>query len=99
MFLQFGLTLNQFYPIFPKIIQQMLFVSDSPATQYRNKTMFYFLACQLHLLFPTMKEVSWNYLESEHRKSAPNGIGGVTKRTADRLVAEGKNVGSFETSS
>nr|CAH7768591.1 unnamed protein product [Callosobruchus chinensis] len=74
----------------------LIFVSDSPATQYRNKTMFYFLATKLHQLYPKVKECSWNYWESGHGKGAPDGVGGVTKRTADRLVSEGKYICSYE---
>nr|CAH7724830.1 unnamed protein product [Callosobruchus chinensis] len=74
----------------------LIFVSDSPATQYRNKTMFYFLATKLHQLYPKVKECSWNYWESGHGKGAPDGVGGVTKRTADRLVSEGKDICSYE---
>ncbi|CAH1973415.1 unnamed protein product [Acanthoscelides obtectus] len=58
--------------------------------------MFYFLANKLHHLYPKIKECSWNYWESGHGKGAPDGVGGVTKRTADRLVAEGKDISSYE---
>lgn len=50
----------------------------------------------LHKLYPKISKFSWNYYEAGHGKGAPDGIGGVTKRTADRLVAEGKDIGSFE---
>ncbi|CAH2011519.1 unnamed protein product [Acanthoscelides obtectus] len=78
------------------VADTLIFVSDSPATQYRNKTMFYFLANKLHHLYPKIKVCSWNYWESGHGKGAPDGVGGVTKRTADRLVAEGKDISSYE---
>lgn len=74
----------------------LIFVSDSPATQYRNKTMFYFLGNKLRHFYPKLKDCSWNYWESGHGKGAPDGIGGVTKRTADRLVGEGKDIDSYE---
>lgn len=64
------------------------FVSDSPSTQYRNRTMFYILGRKLHELYPKIKSLSWNYLEAGHGRGAPDGIGGITKRTADRLVAD-----------
>lgn len=64
------------------------FVSDSPSGQYRNKTMFYFLA-------PNIISFTWNYLKAGHGKGAPDGIGAVCKRTADRMVSEGKDVGSL----
>ncbi|CAH1154504.1 unnamed protein product [Phaedon cochleariae] len=86
-------SLMERYPI----IDTLHFVSDSPATQYRNKTMFFFLAVELSNLFPTIRKFSWNYLEAGHGKGAPDGVGGVTKRTADRLVAQGHDIASFDT--
>ncbi|CAG9823958.1 unnamed protein product [Phaedon cochleariae] len=86
-------SLMEQYPI----IDTLHFVSDSPATQYRNKTMFFFLAVELSNLFPTIRKFSWNYLEAGHGKGAPDGVGGVTKRTADRLVAQGHDIASFDT--
>lgn len=68
------------------------FLSDGPATQYRNKTMFYFLANELREFYPQMKSFTWNYSESGHGKGAPDGIGGTVKRTADRLVAQGTDL-------
>lgn len=77
-------------------VDTLHFVSDSPATQYRNKTMFFFLAVEFPQLYPEIRSFSWNYSESGHGKGAPDGIGGVTKRTADRLVAQGNDIGSFD---
>ncbi|CAH1110242.1 unnamed protein product [Psylliodes chrysocephalus] len=59
--------------------------------------MFYFLATKLHKLYTQINTFSWNYSESGHGKGAPDGIGGATKQTADRLVAEGKDIASFDT--
>lgn len=78
-------------------VNTLHFVSDSPATQYRNQSMFYCLAAVLPHLYPKIKHFSWNYLEAGHGKGAPDGIGGVTKRTADRLVAQGSDIASFHT--
>lgn len=47
-------------------------------------------------LFPSINQVLWNYSEAGHGKGAPDGIGGVLKRTADRVVAEGKDIVNFE---
>lgn len=71
------------------------FLSDGPATQYRNKTMFYFLANKLQEFYTSMKTFTWNYSESGHGKGAPDGIGGTVKRTADRLVAQGTDLMDF----
>lgn len=72
------------------------FLSDSPSNQYRNKTMFLFMYKRIPELFPCIKQIVWNYSEAGHGKGAPNGIGGVLKRTADRVVAEGKDIANFE---
>uniref|UniRef100_A0A8D8TC48 Uncharacterized protein n=1 Tax=Cacopsylla melanoneura TaxID=428564 RepID=A0A8D8TC48_9HEMI len=68
------------------------FLSDSPSTQYRNKLMFYFLGNILKEKYPHIKAFTWNYSEAGHGKGAPDGIGGVCKRTADRIVGEGKDI-------
>lgn len=76
-------------------IKTFHFVSDSPSGQYRNKTMFYFFANHLCKICPNIISFTWNYLEAGHGKGAPDGIGAVCKRTADRMVSEGKDVGSL----
>ncbi|CAI6359153.1 unnamed protein product [Macrosiphum euphorbiae] len=71
------------------------FLTDSPTTQYRNKTIFYLIA---HALQHSI-EVSlctWNYMEAGHGKGAPDGVGGCLKRTADRVVAQGEDIDCFE---
>ena len=35
---------------------------------------------------------TWNFSEAGHGKGAPDGIGAVIKRTADKLVSEGKDI-------
>ncbi|KAF9424564.1 hypothetical protein HW555_000375 [Spodoptera exigua] len=67
------------------------FVSDSPSAQYRNKKVFYLIS-QLKNYFPNLTCVVWHYCECGHGKGAPDGVGGVLKRSADRLVAFGKDV-------
>ncbi|CAG4931876.1 unnamed protein product [Colias eurytheme] len=71
-------------------------VSDSPSTQYRNKKIFYIIT-QLKIYLPKLRTVVWHYSESGHGKGAPDGIGGVLKRTADQLVAFGKDIPDMET--
>ena len=88
-------------PIFKQILEKVpnvstLYVlSDSPSTQYRNKTIFYILATHISD-YLKVKSVAWNYSESGHGKGAPDGIGAVIKRTADRLVAQGKDISNFD---
>ena len=61
-------------------IDKVHFFSDGPTTQYRQKKNFYLFAQRLGR-FTT---ATWNFFESSHGKGAPDGIGGVLKRTADR---------------
>nr|CAI5852853.1 unnamed protein product [Callosobruchus analis] len=77
-------------------VDVMHFLSDSPVTQYSNKQMFSFITNQFMEHFPKVKSISWNYHEAGHGKGAPDGIGGVCKRTADRVVAQGKDISNFE---
>ena len=73
----------------PKI-ERIHVISDGPTTQYRNrKNMYLFSSClyQLGFTFGT-----WNFSEVGHRKGAPEGVGGVLKRVADRLIAEGNDI-------
>lgn len=70
-------------------------LSDSVVNQYRNKTMFDLIGTQLTQIFK-VKELRWHHSESGHGKGAPDGIGGCLKRNADSLVAQGRDISSFE---
>lgn len=76
-------------------IDVLHFMSDGPATQYRNKTMFHIITHHLASSFLPLKSVTWNFSEAGHGKGAPDGIGGTVKRTADRLVAMGDSIPNF----
>ena len=52
--------------------------TDSPTSQYRNKTMFDMVA--RHQQIYGMK-ASWHFFEAGHGKGACDGIGGVVNRT------------------
>lgn len=69
-------------------------ISDSPSGQYRNKKKFYIIS-QLQLYLPNLSRVIWHYCECGHGKGAPDGVGGVLKRSADRLVAFGNDINSI----
>ncbi|KAJ2937753.1 hypothetical protein O0L34_g19150 [Tuta absoluta] len=73
----------------------MHFFSDSPSAQYRNRKMFYVIA-KLHLYYISLRHVVWNYSEAGHGKGAPDGVGGVLKRTADQIVARGNDIQNME---
>lgn len=77
-------------------LEKIHFVSDGPSTQYRNKTMFFLLANHIAKKH-ALQECSWNYCEAGHGKGAPDGVGGCLKRSADGLVAKGKDIPNFET--
>nr|CAI5822123.1 unnamed protein product [Callosobruchus analis] len=88
------------YPLVKRLIDNEIkvlnFLSDSPSTQYRNKKMFAFITNQMYDYFPEVQSVTWYYHEAGHGKGAPDGIGGVCKRTADRIVAQGTDVSCFD---
>lgn len=68
------------------LVQNIYIVSDSPSGQYRNKKIFYIMS-QLSSYIPSINKVIWNYCECGHGKGAPDGVGGLLKRTADQFVA------------
>lgn len=76
------------------LIDTIHFVSDSPSSQYRNKTMF-FIITQLYTDFSQLSKITWNYSEAGHGKGAPDGVGATLKRTADRTVLFGRDVGTY----
>jgi hypothetical protein len=82
--------LREIEMLVPKI-RTIHIVSDSPSAQYRNKKVFYIMS-QLQIYLPALSCVIWHYCECGHGKGAPDGIGGVLKRSADRLVAFGKYI-------
>lgn len=78
----------------PKI-KAVHFLSDSPATQYRNRTIFYLLGSAITASFDHISVATWNYSAAGHGKGAPDGIGGCLKRTADTVVAQGHDIDSL----
>ncbi|CAH1998001.1 unnamed protein product [Acanthoscelides obtectus] len=68
----------------PLTVENLHFLSDGPVTQYRNKAMFFILACKLVDFHPNVMTFSWNYLEAGHGKGAPDGVGATCKRTAQK---------------
>lgn len=74
----------------------MHILTDSPSTQYRNKTIFYLFANHLVTHY-NLKKTSWHYHDAGHGKGAPDGVGAYRKRTADRHVALGRDIQDLET--
>lgn len=61
------------------------FFSDGPCTQYRQKGNFYMFSTELFK--QGFQKGTWSFFEAGHGKGAPDGVGGVLKRTADRLIS------------
>lgn len=78
-----------------KNVNQLHFLSDSPSSQYRNKTMFYIIS-KLYWNFPNLELVTWNFSEAGHGKGAADGVGGTVKRVADAAVAKGKDIDNID---
>ncbi|XP_068624011.1 uncharacterized protein [Battus philenor] len=85
-------------PIFEWIKQQnpnihkIHILSDGPVNQYKNKFIFHIVSHHINDLCPGTTFFSWNYSEPGHGKGAPDGVGGTLKRSADKAVAEGKDI-------
>ncbi|XP_048577462.1 uncharacterized protein LOC125559795 [Nematostella vectensis] len=63
--------------------------TDSPTSQYRNKTIFAIVANHKEEF---VVPVRWNYFEAGHGKGPCDGVGGAAKRMADEAVRSGKVV-------
>ena len=80
-----------------QLVDIVRFISDSPATQYRCRSNFLLFCTQLYDIFNgKLRAASWDYMEAGHGKGAPDGIGAVLKRTADRLVSSGRDMASAD---
>ena len=64
------------------------YISDSPASQYRNKSIVKFIAHHQNL-FDNIT-CSWEYLETGHGKGPCDGIGGSVKKLAETAVKKGQ---------
>lgn len=63
------------------------YLTDSPTSQYRNKTIFKILADHVDDFGISGR---WNYLESGHGKGPCDGLGACIKRSADMAIRQGK---------
>ena len=61
--------------------------TDSPTSQYRNKTIFSIVS---HHEEHSDAKAAWNYFETGHGKEPCDGIGGTAKRLADETVRQEK---------
>ena len=89
-------------PVLNKVLEQnkkitiLHFQSDGPTNQYRSKKMFALLIRHVQKSYPNISTIVYNFSESGHGKGPVDGVGAITKRTADAIVANGKDVDSFE---
>lgn len=74
---------------YPKAVN-LFMLSDGPTTQYRCKENFYLLT--KIPMKAGFKSVNWNFTEAGHGKGAPDGVGAVVKREADRAVSHGTDI-------
>lgn len=71
---------------FMPALKRIHFISDSPSSQYRNKSIVSLIA-----QFPRIFSVTatWTWLEAGHGKGPCDGIGGAMKTQADNMVKAG----------
>jgi len=76
--------LNQLKTDSTKNIKRLNFISDSVLSQFRNKTIFYFLK---QYAITNQMTVKWIYTESGHGKGIADAVGAVIKRSMDQIIA------------
>ncbi|KAK3104833.1 hypothetical protein FSP39_011252 [Pinctada imbricata] len=69
-------------------LRKIHYLTDSPTSQYRNKTIFQFILEHGDEFGVTAQ---WNFLESGHGKGPCDGLGASVKRSADMAVRQGKH--------
>lgn len=73
-------------------INSIIFFSDGPSSQYRNRNNCYFFVTKMREYFPKLSSMSWNFSEAGHGKGPMDGVGGSLKRQADNLVLRGRDI-------
>ena len=84
--------LNKLIPLLQNLnpnLKQIYYLTDSPTSQYRNKTIFQFLSYHKEQYGI---DARWDYLEAGHGKGPCDGLGAAVKRAADDSVKQGKCV-------
>ena len=76
-------ALMSYLKLIPPTLSHVHFVSDSPSSQFRNRTICAIIA-KFHKFFGV--NASWNWLESGHGKGPCDGVGGALKKLAANLV-------------
>jgi hypothetical protein len=70
------------------------FYTDGPFSQYRQKQNFYL--CSTKTFDYGFTGMTWSFYEAGHGKGPADGIGGFLKRTADNMVATGRDIACAE---
>lgn len=74
--------------------EQVHFFSDSPSSQYRNRTNMYLMKITVPKIMRNVKFMSWNFTAAGHGKGPMDGVGGALKRMADYHVSHGTDITS-----
>jgi len=75
-------------------IKNILFQSDGPTTQYKNKTNFYLFHHFCNKL--QIETASWNFSTPGHGKSSADATGGTVKKLCDQFVLKGNDIVSVD---
>lgn len=86
---------NQISELYPNI-DTVHIKSDGPSSQYKNRYNL-FLITQINASYPKIKFLTWNFSVAGHGKGPSDGIGGVIKRTADKIVQYGEDITDVDT--
>ncbi|CAG2209514.1 unnamed protein product [Mytilus edulis] len=81
--------LDSLIPVLKEIcpnVKCVYYWTDSPSSQYRNKTIFDLIANHSSVYGI---QARWNYFEAGHGKGPCDGLGGTIKRMADEAVKRG----------
>jgi len=73
--------------LLPVPLTYIHFWTDSPTSQYRNKTIFSFISSHEDEFGV---RATWNFFEAGHGKGSCDGVGGTAKRLADQAVRSSK---------
>lgn len=76
-------------------VQHLHFLSDGPATQYKQNGNFYMIGSEPHQ--KGFQKTTWNFFEASHGKGAPDGVGGALRRSADASVRHERDIPDAKT--
>lgn len=82
-------AISQIKKVVPDV-EKIIFQSDGPTAQVKNKNMFFLLNHFCKKL--KIKKAIWNFTAAGHGKSAADGIGGCVKSICNREVLLGRDV-------